>query len=166
MRRPVRAAVRTLITAGVLALASTPAVVSAQTPTPLPIPVPGVSSVDVDSASIRYTAFTQGLYEAQWRVSGSSGWTAQSVSGGTFFLQDLEPETTYEIQMRVRPATGVLDLVGMVPHDAGDVYDVGVALPVPAHGDARIQSLRSRDLCLADGRHDLYRPLHTGRPRR
>ena len=105
MRRPVRAAVRTLITAGVLALAWTPAVVSAQTPTPLPITVPGVSSVDVDSASIRYTAFTQGLYEAQWRVSGSSGWTAQSVSGGTFFLQDLEPETTYEIQMRVRPAT-------------------------------------------------------------
>ena len=105
MRRPVRAAVRTLITAGVLALAWAPAVVSAQTPTPLPITVPGVSSVDVDSASIRYTAFTQGLYEAQWRVSGSSGWTAQSVSGGTFFLQDLEPQTTYEIQMRVRPAT-------------------------------------------------------------
>ena len=105
MRRPVRATVRTLIAAGVLALAWTPAFVSAQTPTPLPIPVPGVSSVDVDSASIRYTAFTQGLYEAQWRVSGSSDWTAQSVSGGTFFLQDLEPETTYEIQMRVRPAT-------------------------------------------------------------
>ncbi|WP_081740459.1 S8 family serine peptidase [Aquimarina pacifica] len=79
----------------VTGLTGTPVVCNATTPTGI-----GSSSVTYDSATIGWDAVPSASYELRYRVSGTSSWTTEAVSGNSYTISGLSATTTYETQVR------------------------------------------------------------------
>ncbi|WP_331363322.1 S8 family serine peptidase [Polaribacter sp.] len=85
----------------VTGLTGTPVVCNATVPT-------GVvaSNVSASGATIGWDAVTGATYDVRYRVSGTSSWTTNAVSGTTTILSGLSASTSYQAQVRSKCSSG------------------------------------------------------------
>ena len=85
----------------VTGLTGTPVICNATVPTNL-----GTTNVSDTEATISWDAIPAATYDVRYRVSGTTSWTTNTVTGSSTVLSGLSLTTSYEVQVRSKCTSG------------------------------------------------------------